>query len=225
MKGDSRELSAERRQAWRRDAVDGAEANQQFQRRLDAVGRRRLEPFEGQRVGAPRDQIEQGCGEVDAGDLRFAVWAQSVGRRPQPANQARPQPCGPAGALVRGILRHALERQAVDATLGVVPRHLHLSRVDDDRHAWHGQRRLGNVRGQDDPSSQPMRESPRPAPRRRATRAAPRRRGRTWLPRSSTLPARVQSHAGLAGSTGGGHASGEPTRAPRRRRIAPARNR
>ena len=85
---------------------------------------------------------------------------QSRRTRPGPSRAARPARWSAESCVTRSSDRLSTPR------CGVVPRHLHLSGVDHDRHAWHGQRRLGDVRGQDDPS-------PRRDPRIAASCASP----------------------------------------------------
>ena len=124
--------------------------SQQAQRRVHSIGRRRLEPFERQRVCAPRQQIENRSGEIDARDLWLAMRTKSIPGIPQPKDAAGPEARRSARPLVCRVCCDALERQAVDAALGIVTGDFHRARIDDGRHARHGQRCLRDVGRQDD---------------------------------------------------------------------------
>ena len=71
-------------------AIDRIQAVQQAQRRVNTIGRRRFKPFERQRIGTPCEQVEDGRGEIDPRNLRFAVRAQPIARGPQPPYEAGP---------------------------------------------------------------------------------------------------------------------------------------
>ncbi len=75
---------------------------------------------------------------------------QPVARVPESAHDPRRDPSRASGALVRSIRRDALGLEAVDAALPVVPRHLVDAGVDDGGDAWHRERRLRDVRRDDD---------------------------------------------------------------------------
>ena len=141
-------------------AVHKPETFQQRKRCRDRVLVRPLEPFEGARIAAPRDHVEDGARQIDAVKLRLAMRAQPVTRVPQAAHDARPQAAGAAGPLIRGVRGDAFRLEAVDAPVGVVPRHLVQPRVDDGRHAGNGQRRLRDIGGHDHaaPRGRPERE-------------------------------------------------------------------
>ncbi len=130
--------------------LDQPEPLQERNRGVDRIRARRLEPVERTRVAPPRDDVEHRGREVDAVNLRFAVWPQSIAAVPQPANHTRGQTSGASSALLGGIGRDSFEDQSVDGAIGVVPRHLVYAAVYDGRHARHRQRCFGDVRGDDD---------------------------------------------------------------------------
>ena len=121
---------------------------------------------------------------------------------PEPDRDARPQARSPSGALVRGIGRDALGLQQVDAAGGVVPRDLLPSRVDDGVHAWHGDRRLGDVGRQDDTARAARREHFVLRIGGQRCRAAARRRRRGVEPAARRRARPDRSRAPRAGSTG-----------------------
>ena len=93
MEGNALQLPAERRDAGACViTIDRAEAAQQTECRVNAIGRRRFEPVERQRIGAPCEQIEDRAREIDASDFGFTMRPQPIARIPQPAHEARPQP-------------------------------------------------------------------------------------------------------------------------------------
>ena len=76
--------------------------------------------------------------------------AEPIARIPQAADESgRLAPRAP-GALVGGVRGDALEREAVDRTLGVVPRDLVQAGIDHRGDARHRHGCLGDVRGDDD---------------------------------------------------------------------------
>jgi hypothetical protein len=151
-------LFAERREANRiiagcgllvADAGDEAEALEQRQCGVDGVVARCFEPLEGAWIAAPRDHVEDGARQINAVNLRLAMWSQSVARVPQPPDDARPEPSRAARSLIRGVRGDAFGLEAVDTPVGVVSRHLVQPRVDDGRHTGNRQRRLRDVGGGD----------------------------------------------------------------------------
>ena len=134
--------------------LDQAETAKQRQCRVERVLARPLEPLQRARIAAPGDHVQRRARQVDAMDLRLAVRAQPIARVPQPPHDARRQPPGAARPLVRGVPGDALGLEAVDAAFRVVARDLLQPGVDHRGHAGHGQRRLGDVRGDDDAAAQ-----------------------------------------------------------------------
>ena len=131
MKGNPLHLTAERRDAGAvAIAIDRTEPVQQAKRGVNAIGRRRFEPVERQRICAPCQQVEHGRREIDSRNLRFTMRTQPVAGIPQPPDEAGTQSRRTARPLIGRVQRDALEREAVDAALGVIARHLHLTRVD-----------------------------------------------------------------------------------------------
>ena len=125
-----------------------AQAAEQRECGRHGIGRRRFEPVEGLRPRAPRQHVEHGSGQIDAVDVGLACGAQAIVRMPQAAHDARPEPGGPTGSLIRRVERDAFGHQRIEAPVGVVARDLHEAGVDHRRHAGHGERRLGQVRGE-----------------------------------------------------------------------------
>jgi hypothetical protein len=123
----------------RTGALDKAQPGEQRHRRLERLVARPLEPLERAGIAAPRDDVEAGARQVDPVDFRLAMRAQTIARVPQPADDARRDAAGPAGALVGRIGRDALGLEAVDAALGVVARDFVEAGVDNRGYSRHGQ--------------------------------------------------------------------------------------
>ncbi len=101
MKRNPLELSPKRRHArGGAGALDSAQPFEQSEGGVHPIRRRPFEPLERRRVRAPRQQVEQGRGEIDAGDLRLTMRAQPVPALPEPAHESRSKAGGTAGALV-----------------------------------------------------------------------------------------------------------------------------
>ena len=83
-------------------------------------------------------------------DLRLAMRPQTVARVPQSSHDARRDPSRPAGALIGSVRRDPLGREAVDAAVCVVTRDFVKSTVDDGRDPGHRERRLRDIRRDDD---------------------------------------------------------------------------
>ena len=124
---------------------------EQRQRRLECGVVWPFEPVERARISAPGDHVEHGAGQIDAPNLRLPVLAQSILAVPQPAHNARAHASGTARTLLGGVRRDAFQLEAVNPAAGVVAGDLVPSGIDDRRHARHGDRRLGDVRRDDDP--------------------------------------------------------------------------
>ena len=137
---------AERRQC---AAVERAEALQQPAGGGHGLRRRRLEPRERVGIGPPRRQIEQRSGQIDARDVRLAMGTQPVARVPQPAGPSRTEAGGATGPLVGAGLGHALGVQRVEGPRRIVAGDLVQPGVHDRVDAGHGERRLGDVGGED----------------------------------------------------------------------------
>ncbi len=131
--------------------VDGPKLTQQVERTIERARRRRLEPLERARIVAPDQHVQRRCGQIRSRNVRHAVWPQPIARVPQPDRAARRDTAGPASTLIGGVGRHALDLEAVDAAVRVVARDLLEPGVDDRAHIGHRQRRLGDVRGENDP--------------------------------------------------------------------------
>jgi hypothetical protein len=131
-------------------AADRPELLEQEERRLDALARRRVEPLERARIAAPGEHVEHGVGEIDSMDLGLAVRPQPIRLAPEAPHAAGSQASGPAGALRRGVGGNPLEVQRIDAAVRIVACDLVQAGVDDSGDAGNGQRRLRDVRGQDD---------------------------------------------------------------------------
>jgi len=142
-------LFADRRQPRRRVALNQAKPCEQRERRVGRARRRRLEPLEGPRIAAPRDNLQRRAGEIDPVDVWLAMRAQPIARVPQPPYASWRHAAGAAGALIRGIGGDALGFETVDAALGVITRHLLQPAVDDRRDAGNGHRCLREI-GRDD---------------------------------------------------------------------------
>ncbi len=130
--------------------VDGSDPAEQSEGRFDRFGRRRIEPLQRAGIGAPGEHVEHDARQIDAVELGVAVGLQPIAFVPQAARVSGFQAPGAARALVGRVLRDAFGIQAVDRPIGIVPGHLVQAGVDDGRHAGHCQRRLGDVRRQDD---------------------------------------------------------------------------
>ena len=130
---------------------DGAEPAQQSKRRRQTIGAG-VSNHSNERGSAPHAMRSSSGPRDRRAQFRVRDGAAAGRAHPTAAGPVRPQPGRAARALIGRILRHALERQAVDAALGIVARHFHLSGVDDGRHAGHGERRFSDVRGKNDPA-------------------------------------------------------------------------
>ena len=142
------------------------------ERRRGALAGRRLEPAEGERVGAPGEDGQERTGEIDPQELRLAMRALLEARVPQPGRPAGTGAAGASGALLGGVARDALGLEAVEAGGGIQAQHLVQARVDDFRDALDGERGLGQIRRQDDLA--PGERAQRPVLRRRVERAVER---------------------------------------------------
>ena len=130
MHGQALKRAADRRQPARRRSMR-AETLEQAERRIERVGRRRIEPAERARIAAPPKHVKDHRREIDAGNLRLAMRPQPIARIPQANHAPCPHAARAAGPLVCRVLRHALGLQAVDAAVWIVPRHLVQAGVDD----------------------------------------------------------------------------------------------
>ena len=151
MKGNALHVTAERRDTGAAAiAIDRTEPVQQAKRGVNAIGRGRFKPIERQRIGAPRQEVQDGRRKIDSRNVRFTMRAQPVAGIPQPPDEAGTQSRRTARPLICRIQGDPLEREAVDPAIGVIARHLYLTRVDDGGHARHRQRCFSDVRRQDD---------------------------------------------------------------------------
>ena len=163
---------------------------------------RAIEPFEDLGGGAPRQDREQRRGQVDAMNLGFAMRPQPIARVPQPPRRARPEPGGAAGALIGAVQRDALGRQGIDAAIRIVAATFCSPRVDHRRYAAHGQRRLRDVGGDDDPAPRGRRRQRAILrARRRAIRGAAPAPHRAGERRRRSRRSPTRSRARPAGST------------------------
>ncbi len=115
--------------------------------------RRGIEPGEGLRVvRTPAREFEREWREIGLEDFRHDLRRQRGVRRlgPQPIAHARSgAPCPTATLVSRGAgNRHGLE--ATHAAVGVEALPALQAGIDDDTHAFDGEARLGEVRGDDD---------------------------------------------------------------------------
>ena len=133
---------------------------------------------------APRGELEREPGQVDLGDL-----GRPVGRpgavlhpAPQPVGHAGLGAPGPPGPLVGRVAADRHRRQPGHPGARIEARRAGQAAVDDDAHAVHRQRRLGDVGGQHDAPPTRRRRGQRPVlllERQRAgQRGGRRRRGR-----------------------------------------------
>ena len=95
-------------------AAHRTQAAQQLERGVERVAGRRFEPREVVRIATPRQHVEDHGREIDAMNLRLGAGpkrsAASHSRQTAPAADA----AGAPGPLIRGVLRDALELEAVD---------------------------------------------------------------------------------------------------------------
>ncbi len=146
-----RELAADRRQ--RIGVVDRAELGQQLVAIGDRPARRRIEEREVlDRAEAERLHPQDHAGQRRAQDLRIgeARPLREVGLVIEPDADAVADPAAPPCPLVRGRLADRLDQQLLDLVAVAValdPRRAGIDHVADARH---GQRGLGDVRGQHD---------------------------------------------------------------------------
>ena len=113
---------------------------------------RRVEPREVERVAAPGVELEREAGQLDAEDLGLGERAAGgvLDLRPQPPGDAGTEATGAPGALVGRCPRRRDGPQPGHAGAGVDGRLTGEPGVDDDVHALDGERRLGDVGGEDD---------------------------------------------------------------------------
>jgi hypothetical protein len=121
-----------------RDAGLGREGRAELlQQRVPVADRavvRRLDEREGGDVAeADRGHLQDDRGEVGAQDLGFGERGSrlEVLLAVQPDADAGGDPSAPAGPLVRGCLRHRLDRQPLHLQPEAVPRDARRPRVDD----------------------------------------------------------------------------------------------
>ena len=163
--------------------------------------------FELARVGdAPHREIERQAGEIGGENLRLRERREAAGRRllPQPVADARLDAAGAAAPLVGVGARDAHRLEPRQADVGLVARHAHQAAVDDDAHAFDGQRGLGDRGRQHDLAP----ALAAPARRRGPARARPSRRRAARRRRSGRARAlraarrRAGSRPGRAGRRG-----------------------
>ena len=82
-------------------------------------------------MSAPGQDVEDATREIDAMDLGFAVGTQAIERVPESDGSPAGLAAGPSRALIGRILRDALGRQAVDASLRIISSDLVKTAVDD----------------------------------------------------------------------------------------------
>ncbi len=149
-----RRRDVEQAAAVRRDPprLDGPKHLQDPPGRLDPIRGRPLEPAELRRVGAPGMEGEHGAREVDTvdlGDVRFGHPAL-LALGPEPDTPPRPRPPGPAGPLRRRRPADPPQLEPVDPAPRVERGVSGQPAIDHGRDALDRQRRLGDVRRQDD---------------------------------------------------------------------------
>ena len=140
-----------------RDTFNRAKLTKQCKARRKRVGSGRIEPVHLTRISAPGQHVEQGTGQIDTMNLRFAVRPQPVGFVPEPAYYSWAEPSGAAGPLIGGVARNPLRFEAVDGAFRIVAGHFVYACVDHRCHAGHGQRCFRDVRREDDPPSRDSR--------------------------------------------------------------------
>ena len=134
--------------------VDRSEHRQQLEALAPRPGRRRIGERQPVRRRAPGGQFQCESGEVDGLDLGRSVGqaAAVLDLRPQAVGDAWLGATGATGALVRRVAADRHRRQPRHPGAGVESWRPRESAVDDDADALDGERRLGDVGGEHDPS-------------------------------------------------------------------------
>ena len=150
--GQAGELPAERRQP--AVLVDRAQLEQRLVAVANRLGPRRIE----KRKLVDRPQIERQKLQDHRGQVRplnfrrrEPLAAQEIFFAEQANADARPDAAAAPLALVGRGLRNRLDRQPLHFAAGRVAADAGRARIDDVANARHGERRLGDVRGQHDP--------------------------------------------------------------------------
>jgi hypothetical protein len=136
-------------------AVDRSEVGQQRGRGPHRLARRRRDEREVVARRAPGRELERQAGQVDLVDLGGSVGSARavLDLAPEPVAGAGLDPPRASGSLIgRGAARGD-RRQTRHAGSCVEPWRPRQTGVDDDPHAVDGQRRLGDVGRQHDPST------------------------------------------------------------------------
>ena len=111
---------------------------------------RTFKPVECQRIAAPREDVEHWRCEVDAPHFGLALRAQHHARVPESRRASRRGAARAAGALIGGVERDLFGDEMIDRGLGVEAQHFLQAGVDHVGDAFDGERRFGDVGGEDD---------------------------------------------------------------------------
>ena len=133
-------------------AVDGAERSEQRFCFGERCARRRIEEDELVGVGAPGSEIEREGGQIRGEDFRTRERFERCGLRliPQPVADTRLGAPGAAAPLIGRRARYPHGVEPCHPDIRLVARHPRQPAVDDDAHAFDGDRGFGNRSRQHD---------------------------------------------------------------------------